>query len=85
MRLLITTDTIGGVWIFSKNWCEDFSITTALSPWSALDVPPSAIQRRTCDVLAEQFPERFLYVASDIPLEWMEANSSAFDKALQRA
>jgi hypothetical protein len=35
MRLLITTDTIGGVWIFSKNWCEDFSITTALSPWSS--------------------------------------------------
>ncbi len=81
MRLLITTDTIGGVWTFSIELAEELLDRGCAIALVSFGREPSATQQRTCDVLADRFPERFLYVASNIPLEWMEANGSAFENA----
>jgi glycogen(starch) synthase len=81
MRLLITTDTIGGVWTFSIELARELLDRGCAIALVSFGRKPSATQQRTCDALAARFPERFLYVPSDIPLEWMEANGSAFEKA----
>jgi glycogen synthase len=80
MRLLITTDTIGGVWTFSLELVRGLLDRGCAVALISFGRPPSSTQQGSCDVLTEQFSERFLYVPSDAPLEWMEANGSAFTK-----
>jgi glycosyltransferase involved in cell wall biosynthesis len=81
MRLLITTDTIGGVWTFSIELVRGLLERGCAIALVSFGRPPSSGQQRNCDEFTERFSERFLYVASDTPLEWMEANSSAFTEA----
>jgi glycogen(starch) synthase len=81
MRLLITTDTIGGVWRFSLELVRGLLDRACAVALVSFGRSPSSTQQRSCDALTEQFSERFLYVSSDAPLEWMEANRSAFTKA----
>ncbi|MDT5140680.1 MAG: hypothetical protein QOD58_4942 [Mycobacterium sp.] len=60
MRLLITTDTIGGVWTFSIELARELLDRGCAIALVSFGRKPSATQQRTCDALAARFPERFL-------------------------
>jgi glycosyltransferase involved in cell wall biosynthesis len=78
MRLLITTDTVGGVWTFTKELVRgllNHGNAVALVSFGRM---PSPTQQNVCDLYSEQWPDRFLYVPSDAPLEWMANNNQAF-------
>ena len=71
MRVLLTTDTIGGVWTFTEELARGLLLAgheVALVSFGRL---PSPAQTAAMKMLSTG---RFRFVASDAPLEWMEAN-----------
>ena len=78
MRVLVTTDTIGGVWSYTQEMVWGLlqqGCAVALVSFGRL---PSPAQQSWSDELAARFEGAFTFEASDAPLEWMEENSSAF-------
>ncbi|MBS1815935.1 MAG: glycosyltransferase family 4 protein [Acidobacteria bacterium] len=77
MRLVVTTDTVGGVWTFTQELTRgllEHGHSVALVSFGRL---PSPTQQCTCETLAHTWGDHFQYTASDVPLEWMENNSRA--------
>lgn len=81
MRILLTTDTIGGVWTFTRDLCEGllaYGHDVALVSMGRL---PYDSQTAWCKETQRWAGKRFFYEARSTPLEWMEANLHAFDDA----
>lgn len=79
MRLLITTDTVGGVWRFAHELSVgllEAGDSVALISFGRL---PSPAQHAECALLASTWGEAFRYTPSDLPLEWMEHNDRCFE------
>ena len=77
MRVLLTTDTVGGVWTFTKELAAGLlerGHSVALVSFGRL---PDDAQRAWVKC-AQQLGE-FMYEGSDVPLEWMQANAHAMD------
>lgn len=82
MRVLITTDTVGGVWTFTRQLATDLLLRGHHVALVSLGGMPSESQRRWCDETAATWAPGFLYVPSDAPLEWMQDNDLAYSAAL---
>lgn len=80
MRVLMTTDTVGGVWTFTQEMAAGLLAGGHSVLLVSFGRVPSEAQLEQCDQLALRFPEEFLYVTSDTPLEWMDANQSVFEE-----
>lgn len=83
MRLLITTDTIGGVWTFTQELSRGLLERGCRVLLVSFGRMPSAAQQQQCDGLAKKFGARFEYVPSEIALEWMDANGRVWEKGAQ--
>ncbi len=82
MRILLTTDTVGGVWTFTQELSDELlrrGHSVALLSFGRL---PSSSQTEACTRLSVCYRERFRYEASAAPLEWMEGNERAYSKGL---
>ncbi len=80
MRILLTTDTVGGVWTFTQELS-----TVLLSRGHSVALlsfgrEPSAWQAQACKHLCACYGERFHCEASAAPLEWMEGNHRAYSE-----
>jgi glycogen(starch) synthase len=81
MRVLLTTDTIGGVWTYTREITEGLlqrSHSVALFSFGRL---PDAAQSAWCADVASRFPGLFAYTPTKIPLEWMDENSTSYSGA----
>lgn len=79
MRLLMTTDTAGGVWRFTQELTAgllEMGNTVGLVSFGAW---PTEAQRAECRRLESLWGERFFFVSSDVPLEWMQNNRTCFE------
>ncbi len=75
MRVLLTTDTVGGVWTFTRELATGLlrlGHAVALVSFGRL---PDAEQQAW--VRASERLGEFVYTASSVPLEWMQANADA--------
>ena len=81
MRVLLTTDTIGGVWTFTKELCEGLLALGHDVALVSLGRLPSPAQAAWCASVEARYGKRFRYAALDAPLEWMECNQDAYDGA----
>ncbi len=79
MRLLITTDTVGGVWTFTRELSAGLLDRGCHVRLVSFGRMPSDSQRADCAALAQRFPLQFAYVASDIALEWMDENGRVME------
>lgn len=79
MRLLMTTDTVGGVWTFTRELATGLLERGCAVSLVSFGRTPSPSQQRVCTMLADRFGAAFRYIPSDVPLEWMEHNHCAFD------
>ena len=78
MRLLMTTDTVGGVWTYTKDLTVELlhkGVAVALVTIGRL---PSAVQREFLERTAAEWADAFRWEASDARLEWMSNNERAY-------
>lgn len=83
MRLLITTDTIGGVWTFTSELTaglleieESCEITLV-----SLGRTPCREQLAWAEMIVDRARGRFRFLHTDCPLEWMPENAQAYSGA----
>jgi glycogen synthase len=81
MRILITTDVVGGVWQFTHELTAGLlreGTSVALVSFGGKPAPEHLAQ---CACLAAEYGDRFLYESSPVALEWMQQNEGAFFEA----
>lgn len=78
MRVLMTTDTVGGVWTFARQLADGLLRRGCAVCLVSFGGRASEAQRKQCDNLSQAWDVRFQFLQSDIPLEWMSDNQSAF-------
>ena len=78
MRLLMTTDTVGGVWTFTRELAAELLRRGHAVHLVNFGRPPSPDQTGWAQTQAACFGDDFQFTPTDIPLEWMEDNSRAF-------
>lgn len=81
MRVLMTTDTIGGVWTFTQELASGLLRGGCVVALVSLGRRPSNAQRAQCDQLIHAWENSFHYEALDTPLEWMPQNENTYSSA----
>jgi glycosyltransferase involved in cell wall biosynthesis len=81
MRVLMTTDTVGGVWTFTQELAAGLLRSGCAVALVSLGRRPSNEQRTWADNLTCAWGTNFRYKALDTPLEWMPRNESAYSDA----
>jgi glycosyltransferase involved in cell wall biosynthesis len=81
MRILMTTDTIGGVWTFTQELASGLLQEGCSVCLVSFGGPPSASQHGWLNETQHRWNERFFFEDSEIPLEWMEDNERAYRDA----
>ena len=81
MRVLLTTDTIGGVWTFTKDLCEGLLAYGHSVALVSVGRAPYEAQSKWCEETRQWAGHSFYYEAWTTPLEWMVENETAFSGA----
>src|SRR5581483_4287231 len=80
MRILLTTDTIGGVWTFTKELTTELLKRGHAVALVSFGRQPSHEQQAWCAGLHLIHGDNFQFTASNAPLEWMEKNEFVFSQ-----
>jgi len=78
MRVLMTTDMIGGVWTFTRELAAGLLKRDCTVAIASLGPPPSAAQNDWIRGQAIRWYEQFDFASCDVPLEWMPDNLSSY-------
>lgn len=78
MRVLLTTDTIGGVWTFTKELTAELLRLGHSVALVSFGRAPSQEQAEWCSAVGVRYGSSFRYDASTAPLEWMNPNDNAY-------
>lgn len=78
MRILMTTDTVGGVWTFTQELASGLLRRGCAVTLVSFGRTPSPIQQEWCDETTHAWHGSFRYIASEAPLEWMQENATAW-------
>ena len=81
MRLLITTDTVGGVWTYTKELSEGLLLHGHDVLLISMGRLPSSGQQSWVDSASSRWPLSFSYLATEFPLEWMQCNTACYSAA----
>lgn len=81
MRVLMTTDTIGGVWTFTKELASGLLSNGCAVALVSLGRMPSSSQQAWADEQSRRWGARFSLTSLNTPLEWMNNNQRAFSDA----
>lgn len=76
----MTTDTVGGVWTFTSELSQQLLQRGHAVHLVSFGRKPSADQVDSQQALQERFPGLFTFTNSEIPLEWMQNNETAFEQ-----
>lgn len=79
MRILITTDTVGGVWTFTKQLTSELLARGCSVALMCIGRAPTDAQANTVKSLAARWGHNFRAAWSLAPLEWMDDNDLAYD------
>ena len=80
MRILITTDTIGGVWTFTRELTIGLLDAGCEVVLVSIGPLPNVQQQRWADDMQRHWGSHFQFIADNVPLEWMQANESAYSQ-----
>ena len=78
MRILLTTDTLGGIWTFTKELTTELLQRGHAVALVSFGNQPSHEQHAWCAAQSLAHGPSFQFTASNIPLEWMEKNEFVF-------
>lgn len=74
MRILLTTETFGNVWSFTRGLCEELLYRGHEIAMVSFGKPPSHEQQAWTAAQNKIHGTSFRFLASNAPLEWMEKN-----------
>jgi glycogen(starch) synthase len=83
MRVLMTTDTIGGVWTFTRELVRELLAGGDEVALVSFGREPSREQRAWCSRVHDEFGDAFVYSGSPAPLEWMKDNERTYERGEQ--
>jgi len=83
MRVLMTTDTVGGVWTFTKELVRQLLKMGHAVALVSFGRSPSAEQRAWCSSRRIVYRDAFVYRDSPAPLEWMDENEQTYSSGEQ--
>ena len=78
MRILMTTDTVGGVWTFTRELVSHFLPGGNAIALVSFGRQPSPEQLAWASQMEADYLGTFSYTPSSAPLEWMEDNEYAY-------
>ena len=78
MRILLTTDSVGGVWTFSRELTLQLLAQGHSVALVTLGREPSHAQQSWCAQTCAAWPHTFLCESSTVPLEWMSDNRASY-------
>ncbi len=78
MRVLLTTDTVGGVWTYTKELTEGLLQRGCSVALVSFGRDPRADQVAWATAVEVKYKDLFCYVPTSVPLEWMEENARSF-------
>jgi glycogen(starch) synthase len=78
MRILITTDTIGGVWTFTQELTTGLLGAGCEIVLVSFGPLPNAKQQQWADDMKQHWRNHFHSIAENASLEWMQTNESAY-------
>jgi glycosyltransferase involved in cell wall biosynthesis len=81
MRLLITTDTVGGVWTYTAELSEGLLMRGHDVLLISMGREPSRDQQNWAQAMRARWWRRFRYVATAFALEWMRCNEQCYSAA----
>lgn len=81
MRILMTTDTVGGVWTFAMQLSSELLARRCHVALVSVGSMPSHAQTTSIDALASRWGTQFRFAAARAPLEWMDENAEAYSAA----
>lgn len=81
MRILMTTDTVGGVWTYTKQLSWELLARGCHIALVSIGSPPSDAQMRSVNAISARWGVQFRFVASGAPLEWMDENGRSYCEA----
>jgi len=84
MRILMTTDTVGGVWTFAKELAAELLRNGCSVALVSLGRKPTGEQQAWAEAQQSEWGKRFRYDGLETPLEWMTENAGAFTEAAPR-
>lgn len=81
MRVLMTTDTVGGVWSFSKELVAGLLEKGWAVALASVGPAPTASQQAWTRRMEERWEGAFHFQSAEVPLEWMQGNENAYSAA----
>ena len=81
MRVLMTTDTVGGVWSYTKDLTEGLLGRGCSVTLMSMGRAPSAEQMNWAQEVKGRWPEGFEYVPTEFKLEWMQEGVDCFERS----
>ena len=81
MRILMTTDTVGGVWTFTQELASGLLEQGCAIALFSVGRVPSSEQQAWSSAMKVGWGRRFCYRSVETPLEWMQDNEHAFVEA----
>lgn len=79
MRVLMTTDTVGGVWTFCKELTNQLLADGNEVALVSFGREPSREQRGWCLRMRQRHGGAFVFETSSTPLEWMNENERVYE------
>lgn len=81
MRILITTDTVGGVWTFARQLSSELLARGCHVALVSVGRAPSQAQKHSIHAHFASWGSQFQFASSAAPLEWMDENDRAYSEA----
>ncbi len=81
MRVLITADTVGGVWTYTQELAEGLLVTGCDVGIVSVGPAPSDEQRSWMDGLRKKWLGKSWFAAKECSLEWMQDNAASYSAA----
>ena len=78
MRLLMTTDTVGGVWTYTTELTAELLRREMAVALVTIGLAPTALQLRWLEQTAAAWGDAFCWELCEAPLEWMSNNHRAY-------
>ncbi len=83
MRVLMTTDTVGGVWTFTRELTEGLLLQGCCVMLVSFGRQPSADQHAWVTRMSIAWPEQFCFLPTAYPLEWMRENTGFYAQSVE--